>query len=142
MRAKQAFPLALAFALGVVLTNYQGSVQRAEAADHYEGVRIAVQELAAGLSAVDRQRVRAVCTPQLWKRCKPAFKGNPAPGSLGTFTVLSTTPSLNNLDYTTVLMICRHPDGVEDAVRITLKRVNGVWKVCGGPAAATAATPF
>jgi len=133
--------LLLAFAIGLGL-GFSASLERAHAADPYDGARVAAQTFAAGVTNTNSAQVQGVCTAQLWTRYAPTFQGSPAAGSLGTFELLSNSPSSNRADYATFLVLCTHPDGVEDAVRITLKKVGGAWKVCGGPAAATPAAPF
>ena len=117
------FALSLIAVLALGVAGSLSSLRPAQAQDPWVEVRTVAQEFGEGLSAVNAGQVQAVCTPELWARYAPRFQGSPTAGSLGTFQLLNSTSHLNRNDYASLLLLCRHPDGVEDAVRITLKRV-------------------
>ncbi|HBP21898.1 MAG TPA: hypothetical protein DEA08_29455 [Planctomycetes bacterium] len=130
-----------AFLLLASLAGLVWSVSDAQAGPQGE-VHAVAKAFAEGLTAADSTKTQAVCTTQLWARCAPAFNGSPAAGSLGTFRVAQVGYEVNVQGYATALLLCRHPDGVEDVVRITVKKEGNAWKVCGGPSAATTSTPL
>lgn len=101
-------------------------------------------DFAKGLNDANGTLVQANCTPALWSRLAPSFGATPAPtqGAFGAFTVLGGTQVSSGSTYAIGHVVCTHPDGVVDVVTITLQKINGSWKVAGGPTSVTKGNPL
>ncbi len=101
-------------------------------------------DFAKGLNDANKTLVQANCTPALWTRLSPSFSATPTPtqGAFGAFTVIGGTQVSSGSTYAIGHVVCTHPDGVVDVVTITLTKINGSWKVAGGPTSVTKGNPL
>lgn len=103
-------------------------------------LRATLDRFVAAVNAADRAAIQAECTSALFGRIDPALTGDPAPGELGTFTVLQ--PTYLRQGMATGLVVCSQSDGVRDVLRLTLLVEGGDWKVAGGLGSITPARPL
>ena len=135
-----AFGLAAAGVLALLVTAERVAAQE-KLAPGYKEIFQASETYCEGLTQADKAKVQTITTPELWSRLAPSFSSSPAPKSFGEFESL-VSGQMVKTDYAQVHVHCRHPDGVEDVLTLTLKKVGGQWRVCGGPTAVSPTNPL
>jgi hypothetical protein len=88
-------------------------------------------DFADAVSSGDMSRVAALTTPEYQTYLTTALSGQPPRCGLSGRDFVQNGARFS-AEYATVHLLCRHPNGVEEVVTVTVKLTNGAWKVSGG----------
>ncbi len=89
-------------------------------------------QFAVALSNGDQSALATITTPEFHARIVDALGSGSAPRCALSGAGLSQNGSLLSSDRALVQLLCRHPDGVEEFVSVTLHNTGSGWRVCGG----------
>lgn len=89
-------------------------------------------QFAAALSAGDQNALATITTPEFHARLVAALGSGSGPRCGLSNAGLSQNGALLSSDRALVQLLCRHPDGVEEFVSVTLHDTGSGWRVCGG----------
>lgn len=109
---------------------FQAADVRAQGAPPTPWLAVA-HDFASALATGDLSRVASYTTAEYQARLVSSLAGQP-PGCALSGDGLVQNGALLRADYAAVQLLCRHPDGVEEFVTLTVRLTASGWRVCGG----------